>query len=105
MNHVYSDIKNKEDRNTSLLLTIMSEPEESNKVNEEIKDSHDNDDNNQPILQKLSSLLISMISNQEPLMFGTTIKLGLILTEDGARLSVLTSYFKVNGCGKCKLEN
>ena len=53
MDHVYSDIKNKEDRNTSLLLTIMSEPEESNKVNEEIKDSHDNDDNNQPILQQM----------------------------------------------------
>ena len=73
--------------------------------NEEIEDSHDNDDKNQPIWQKLSSLLISIISNQEPLKYGTAMNLGLIPTEDGARSSVLTSSFKVNEYGKCKLEN
>ena len=53
--------------------------------------------------KKLSSLLISMISNQEPLVYGTAMNLGLIPTEDGPRSSVLTSYFEVNECGKCKL--
>ena len=55
--------------------------------------------------KKLSSLLISMISNQEPLRYGTEMKLGLIPTEYGARSSVLTSSFKMNECAKCKLEN
>ena len=50
---MYSDIKNKEERNDALLLTSMSEHEEANKFNEELEDSRDNDDNNQPILQKM----------------------------------------------------
>ena len=33
-----------------MLLTSMSEHKEAKKINEEIEDSHDNDDNNQPIL-------------------------------------------------------
>ena len=49
---MYSDIKNKEEINSGMLLTSMSEHEEANKVNEELKDSRDNDDNNKPILQK-----------------------------------------------------
>ena len=49
---------------------------------------------------KLSSLLISMISNKEPLRYGTTMELGLIPTEDGARSYLLTSYFRVNKCGQ-----
>ena len=55
--------------------------------------------------KKISSLLISIISKQEPLMYGTTMNLGLIPTEYGERSSVLTSYFKVNECEKCKLQN
>ena len=35
-----------------MLLTSMSEYKESNKVNEELEDSCDNYDNNQPILQE-----------------------------------------------------
>ena len=50
---MYSDIKNKEERNAAMLITSMSEHEEANKFNKEIKDSRDNDDNNQPILQKM----------------------------------------------------
>ena len=53
--------------------------------------------------KKVSSLLVSMISNQEPIMYGTVMKLGLIPTEYGKSLSILTSYFKVNEYGKCKL--
>ena len=49
---MYSYIKKKEERNTSMLLTSMSEHEGSNKVNEELEDSCDNDDKNQPILQE-----------------------------------------------------
>ena len=45
-----------------------------------------------------------MISNQDPLRYGTALKLVLIITLDGARSSVLTSYFKMNECGNCKLE-
>ena len=55
--------------------------------------------------KKLSYLLISMISNQDPLSYETTMKLGLIQTEDGSRSSVLTKSFKVNKNGKYKLEN
>ena len=50
---MYSDIKNNEERNAAVLLTSMSEHEEANKVNKELEDSCDNDDNNQPILQKM----------------------------------------------------
>ena len=50
---MYSNINNKEEINSDILLTSMSEHEESEKVNEELKDSCDNDDNNQPILQKM----------------------------------------------------
>ena len=46
-----------------------------------------------------------MISNQDPLRYGAEMKLGLIPTEGIRRSSLPTSYFKVNGRGKCKLEN
>ena len=49
---VYSGIKNKEERNTAMILTSMSEHEEEYKVNEELEESLDNDNNNQPILKK-----------------------------------------------------
>ena len=36
-----------------MVLTSIPEHEEANKFNEELKDSRDKDDNNQPILQKI----------------------------------------------------
>ena len=51
--HMYGDTKNKEQRNSAMLITSMSEHEEANKLNEELEDSRDNDDVNQPILQKI----------------------------------------------------
>ena len=51
INRMYSEIKNKEEINTAMLLTRISEHGESNKVNEELKNSRDNDENNQPLLQ------------------------------------------------------
>ena len=78
-----------------MLLTSMSEHEESNKLNEELKDSCDNDEKKNLSCKKWSSLLISIISNQEPLRYGTAMKLSLILPEGGTRSSVITSYFKV----------
>ena len=36
-----------------MLITSMSEHKEANKVIEELKDSRDNDDGNQPILKKM----------------------------------------------------
>ena len=50
--HMYGDTKNKEQRNSTMLITSMSEHEEANKFNEELEDSRDNDDSNQPILKK-----------------------------------------------------
>ena len=46
-----------------------------------------------------------MISNKEPISYGTVIKLGLIPKEYGTISSALKSSFKLNKCGKCKLEN
>ena len=50
---VYSDIRKKEEINAAILLTSILEHEEANKVKEELEDSRDKDDNNQPILQKM----------------------------------------------------
>ena len=50
---VYNGINNKEERNSAMLITIMSEYEEGNKSNEELKDSRDNDDKNQLILKNV----------------------------------------------------
>ena len=50
---MYIDFNNKEEGNSFMLLTSMSEHKESNKVDKELKDSHDNYDNNQLILQKI----------------------------------------------------
>ena len=41
---MYSDIKNKEERNSAILLTSMSEQEENNRINKELKDSKYNDE-------------------------------------------------------------
>ena len=46
-----------------------------------------------------------MVSNQEPLSYRNEMNLGLISKGDGARSSVIRSYFKVNKFGKCKLDN
>ena len=50
---MYSDIKNRKEKNAAMIITGMPEHEEANKVKKEIEDSRDNDDNNQPILQKI----------------------------------------------------
>ena len=71
---MYIDIKNKEELNSVMILTRISEHAESKKLNEELGDSCDNDDKNQLLLQKKPSLLISMISNQDPIRYGTTTK-------------------------------
>ena len=47
-----------------MLLTNMSEHEESKKVNEELKDSGKNDDNNQPIL--LNIIIPSDLNDIQP---------------------------------------
>ena len=88
-----------------MVLTSMSEHIEADKINEELKDSYDNDEKNQHFLGKWSSLLISMISNQEPLGYRTAMELGLIPTEGGTSSYVLTSSFTVNECGRWKLES
>ena len=55
--------------------------------------------------KKRSPLLTSIIPNQDSLRYGTAMKLGLIPTEGGKRSYVLTRSFKVNECGRCKMES
>ena len=62
--HMYSDIKNKEEIISAVVLTIMSEHEESKKVNKELEDSRDNDENNQTFLQKV--IIPSDLNNIQP---------------------------------------
>ena len=50
---MFIDINNKEEENSSMPCTSISEHEESKKLNEEPKDSQDEDENNQPFLQKM----------------------------------------------------
>ena len=40
--HMYNDIKNKEEINADLLLTIVSDHKDISKVSEKIVNSHDN---------------------------------------------------------------
>ena len=61
---MYSDIKNKEEIISAVVLTIMSEHEESKKVNKELEDSRDNDENNQTFLQKV--IIPSDLNNIQP---------------------------------------
>ena len=62
--HMYSDINNKEEMISAVVLTIMSEQEESNKVNKELEDSRDNDEKNQTLLQKV--IIPSDLNNIQP---------------------------------------
>ena len=50
---MYSYIKRKEEINSAMLITSISEHEEYKKVKKELEYSRDKDDNNQPILQKM----------------------------------------------------
>ena len=43
--HMYNDIKNKEETNVALLLTIMSDHKDTNKVSKTTVHSHDNNKN------------------------------------------------------------
>ena len=61
---MYSDIKNRKEKNAAMIITGMPEHEEANKVKKEIEDSRDNDDNNQPILQKM--IIPSDLSDIQP---------------------------------------
>ena len=47
--HMYSDIKNKEETNTALLLTIISDHKDIKKVNETTVNSHENHHNKFPL--------------------------------------------------------
>ena len=62
--HMYGNTKNKEQRNYAMLITSMPEHEVDNKVNEELEGSRDNDDGNQPILQKM--IIPSDINDIQP---------------------------------------
>ena len=48
---MYSNINNKEEINAAIVLTRIVEQEEAKKVNEELKDSRENDKNNQHFLR------------------------------------------------------
>ena len=61
---MYSDTKNKEEINSAMILTSVSEHEEAKKVNKELEDSRDKDDKNQPIFQKM--IIPSDINDIQP---------------------------------------
>ena len=61
---IYSDIKNKEERNYAIVLTSMSEHKESNKGNKELEYSRDNDEKNQLFLQNM--IIPSDINDIQP---------------------------------------
>ena len=102
---IYSDIKKKEDINSSMLLTSMSEHEEANKFNEELKDSRDKDDNNQPILQKtIIPYDLNCIQLRAPQVWNCN-EVGF--DPNGILIKFICAYifFNVNKCEKCKLNN
>ena len=51
---MYSDIKNKKESNSSILLTSMVEHEQDKKQNEKVEDSQNKAENNQPLLQNIN---------------------------------------------------
>ena len=93
---MYCNINNKDERSSDVILTSMSEHEQSNILNKEIDDSQDNAKNNQPFLKILTYLLTSMIFYQDPLRYGTVMKFCLIPMEGGTLSYVLTNVSKVN---------
>ena len=78
---MYLDIENKEERSTAIILTIISEHEQTNRVNKKIEYLWDKNEKNNLSWKRWTSLLTSMILNQEPLRHGTMAKLGLIPME------------------------
>ena len=86
-----------------MLLTSMSEHGEANKVNKELKDSGDNDDNNQAIL--LNIIIPSDPNDIQPRAahVWNCNEFGFDTNRDGPRSSVLTSSFEVKKCGNFKL--
>ena len=81
----------------------MSKHEQEIKANKELKYSQDNAENNKTLIQR-NNIPSDINYNQDPLRYVTVTKLGFIPMECGTILSVLTSYFKVNECGRCKLD-
>ena len=101
---MYRDINNKEERSSAMIITSMSEHEQSKKLNKELGDTRDNTENNQKFLQNMNIPSDLNGINQDPPRYGTVMKLGLIPMEGETRSSVLTCYFNVNRCGRFKLE-
>ena len=62
--HTYSDINNKEEKYAATIITSMLEQEEDNKVKNDLKTHMITMKKINLSCKKLSSLLISMISNQ-----------------------------------------
>ena len=102
---MYSDIKNKQERNYAMLLTSISKHEESNKVNKTLEDSRDNDDKNQPILKKMFTL--SDINDVQPraTQVWNYNKIGFDPNVIWSKVICNYKLFQGEKCGKCKLEN
>ena len=92
--HMYSDIKNKEETNAALLLTIMSDHEDVNKASETTVNSYKIIIINMLSKYERLSHPTSIKYNQEPLQCKNVMKLGWTPTVNGARFCVLTSTFK-----------
>ena len=101
---MYHYIKNKEERGSDVIITIISEHEES-------KNQTNNLMNHGLTLKKIklfwrrwTYLMASVIFNREPPSYVTMVKLVFIPMEFGTRSYLLTSYLKENYYGRCKLD-
>ena len=92
--HMYSDIKNKEETNTALLLTSMSYHKDINKVSETIVDSHEIHHNEYPF--QVQTIVPPNLHQIQPraTQVWTVMKLGWTPMVNGARLCVITSTLK-----------
>ena len=84
--HMYSDINNKEETSTALLLTRMSDQKDINKVSETTVNSHDNHQNE---FIFLVIMIVPPNLHQIQLKCGTMMKLGWTPMVNGTRFFYL----------------
>ena len=92
---MYCNTNNKEEWNSVILLTSMSENIEANKQNNKVEDSQGNMENNQPLIKTSAPPLTSTRFEQESRRYGNVMKLVYISMEGGTGSYVITSYLNM----------
>ena len=102
---MYNNVNKKEEIGTAMVLTSTTEHEEDNKVNKKIKDSRNNDENNQPLLQKMIIQFdLNEIQPRTTQVFNCD-EIGSDPNRKWNKVICTYKFFKVNKCGRCKLES